>query len=45
MIDPFLENYLIVDFKNRQFVDLRAENFADATFFKKMMMSRDFAVK
>ena len=33
-IDPTLGRYLIVDFKNRQFVDLRAYNFVDVTFLK-----------
>ena len=33
-IDPSLGRYLIVDFKNRQFVDLRAYNFVDVTFLK-----------
>ena len=33
-IDPLLGRYLIVDFKNRQFVDLRAYNFVDVTFLK-----------
>ena len=29
-----LERYLIVNFKNRQFVDLRAHKFADVLFLK-----------
>ena len=33
-IDPSLGRYLIVDFKNRQFADLRAYNFVDDTFLK-----------
>ena len=33
-IDSSLGRYLIVDFKNRQFVDLRAYNFVDVTFLK-----------
>ena len=33
-IDPSLGRYLILDFKNTQFVDLRAYNFADVTFLK-----------
>ena len=33
-IDPSLGRYLIVDFKNRQFLDLRAYNFVDDTFLK-----------
>ena len=32
-IDPSLGRHLIVDFKNRQFVDLRAFNFVDVTIF------------
>ena len=33
-LDPSLGRYLIVDFKNRQFVDLRTYNFVDVTFLK-----------
>ena len=29
-----LERYLITNFKNRQFIDLRAYNFADVSFLK-----------
>ena len=29
-----LERYLITNFKNRQFIDLRAHNFADVSVFK-----------
>ena len=29
-----LKSSLILDFKNREFVDLRAHNFADVTFLK-----------
>ena len=29
-----LTHYLIVDFKNRKFVDLRPYNFVDVTFLK-----------
>ena len=32
--DPLLERYLFVDFKNRHFVDVRAQNFPDVTFLK-----------
>ena len=34
-----LERYLIVNFKNRQFVDLRAHNFADVTFLKHKILT------
>ena len=34
LIDSSLESYLIANFENRQFIDLRAHNFADVTFLK-----------
>ena len=33
-VDSSLERYLTTNFKNRQFIDLRAHNFADVTFLK-----------
>ena len=33
-VDPSLERYLTIDFKNREFVDHRAHNFADVTFLE-----------
>ena len=32
-VDSLLERYLIANFKSRQFIDLRAHNFADFTVF------------
>ena len=38
-IDPSLGRQLIVDFKNRQFVDLRACNYVDVTFLKHKILT------